>query len=80
MADAQATSRIDEALIEEIVRRVLSLARPDKIVLFGSVVAGRMTPDSDRDLLVVEARPIPSRRRAERLRHCLASRQRPETA
>ena len=45
---------IDEALIEEIVRRILSVTRPDKIILFGSAATGGMTRDSDIDLLIVE--------------------------
>ena len=46
---------LDEPLVREIVRRVLSVASPDKIILFGSAATGRMTRDSDIDLLVVEA-------------------------
>src|ERR1017187_2373958 len=45
---------VDETLLDEIVRRVLSVARPDKIILFGSAAAGKMTSDSDIDLLIVE--------------------------
>ncbi len=45
---------VDEILLDEIVRRVLSVARPDKIILFGSAATGEMTKDSDIDLLVVE--------------------------
>jgi predicted nucleotidyltransferase len=45
---------VDETLLNEIVRRVLSVARPDRIILFGSAAAGQMTKDSDLDLLVVE--------------------------
>ena len=48
---------VDEALLQEIVRRVLTVARPDKIILFGSAATGQMTKDSDIDLLVVEAEP-----------------------
>ena len=55
MADTQTTTGIDDALIREIVRRVLSVAKPDKIILFGSAATGAMTPDSDIDLLVVES-------------------------
>jgi predicted nucleotidyltransferase len=40
--------------LNEIVRRVLSVARPDRIILFGSAATGQMTRDSDIDLLVVE--------------------------
>jgi len=52
---------IDENTIRDIVRRILSVAKPDKIILFGSAVAGKMTRDSDIDLLIVEPE-IPDRR------------------
>ena len=45
---------VDETLLNEIVRRVLSVARPDRIILFGSAATGQMTKGSDIDLLVVE--------------------------
>src|SRR5215831_7628656 len=52
---------VDETLLEEIVRRVLAVTRPDKIILFGSAATGQMTPDSDIDLLIVEPDPPNSR-------------------
>jgi predicted nucleotidyltransferase len=48
---------VDETLLREIVRRVLSVARPDRIILFGSAATGQMTKDSDIDLLVVGPAP-----------------------
>ncbi|MBI5115425.1 nucleotidyltransferase domain-containing protein [Candidatus Poribacteria bacterium] len=48
---------IDESLIHEITRRILSIASPDKIILFGSAATNTMTRDSDVDLLVVEPNP-----------------------
>src|SRR5436309_1158548 len=48
---------IDERLTQEIVRRVLSVTEPDRIILFGSAATGQMTRDSDIDLLVVEPSP-----------------------
>jgi predicted nucleotidyltransferase len=54
---------VDEAILREIVRRVLKVARPERIILFGSAVAGQMTKDSDIDLLVVE--PAPGNRHEE---------------
>ena len=48
---------IGEDLAREIVRRVLSVVQPRKIILFGSAASGTMTPDSDVDLLVVEDEP-----------------------
>ncbi|HUU69040.1 MAG TPA: nucleotidyltransferase domain-containing protein [Planctomycetota bacterium] len=66
MSDTGAAFGIDEKLIHEIVRRILSVARPDKIILFGSAATRKMTRDSDVDLLVVE--PDPSDPRAESVR------------
>jgi predicted nucleotidyltransferase len=48
---------VDETLLEEVVRRVLTVARPERIILFGSAATGQMTKDSDLDLLVVESDP-----------------------
>ena len=48
---------VDEILLREIVRRVLTVTRPEKIILFGSAVTGQMTKDSDIDLLIVERAP-----------------------
>ena len=44
---------VDESLIQEIVRRMLAVIQPERIILFGSAAAGQMTRDSDIDLLVV---------------------------
>lgn len=44
---------IDDNLIQEVVRRLLSVSKPDRIILFGSAATGQMTRDSDIDLLVV---------------------------
>jgi predicted nucleotidyltransferase len=48
---------VDQSVLEEIVRRVLSVAQPDKIILFGSAARGEMTRESDIDLLIVERKP-----------------------
>jgi uncharacterized protein len=48
---------VDEALLEEIVRRIRTVAKPDKIILYGSAATGQMTKDSDIDLLIVEPDP-----------------------
>lgn len=54
MATPEAARTIDEQLIGEIVRRVLSVAKPDRIILFGSAAQATMTRDSDIDLLILE--------------------------
>lgn len=45
---------VDDAVLAEIIRRIVEVARPDRIILFGSAVTGRMGPNSDVDLLVVK--------------------------
>jgi predicted nucleotidyltransferase len=48
------TTSIDfRAQIQEIVRRVVNCAGPERIILFGSHARGNPGPDSDVDLLVV---------------------------
>lgn len=47
-------AEISERLIEKIVRRILNVADPIRIIVFGSAAAGTMTADSDLDLLVIE--------------------------
>lgn len=42
-------------LLDQIVKRVVAVARPDRIILFGSAARGELGPDSDIDLLVVKA-------------------------
>jgi len=58
---------IDEKITEEIVGRILSVARPDKIIIFGSAATGQMTRDSDIDVLVLEP-SLPSDVRQESVR------------
>jgi len=48
---------VQPSLLEEVVRRILSVATPDRIILFGSAARDRMTPESDIDLLVLEESP-----------------------
>jgi predicted nucleotidyltransferase len=64
---------VDESLLNEIVHRVLSVARPDRIILFGSAAAGNMTKDSDIDLLVVEPAPANTRERSVEIRDAVGN-------
>ena len=61
--------RLSPKLIREIVRRVLTVSSPQKIILFGSAATGEMTKDSDIDLLIVEQRPGNVWDRSVRIRH-----------
>jgi predicted nucleotidyltransferase len=62
---------IDESLAREIVRRVISVCQPDKIIVFGSAAAGTMTEDSDIDLLIVDPDPRDQRQTYLRIRNAL---------
>ncbi len=43
----------DPATLDDIIRRVVGIAQPKKIVLFGSAARHAMTSHSDVDLLVI---------------------------
>ena len=44
---------LDPRILDDIVRRVVEVAKPEKVILFGSAARGEMGPHSDVDLLVV---------------------------
>ena len=46
--------RPDKKVLDDIIRRVVKAARPEKIVLFGSAARGTMGKNSDIDLLVIK--------------------------
>lgn len=45
---------LGEETLHEIIRRIVQVAQPEKIILFGSAVRGKMGPNSDVDLLVIK--------------------------
>jgi predicted nucleotidyltransferase len=51
--------------LPEIVRRIVETAAPERIILFGSVVRGEVTRDSDIDLLVVKSNVAHRRKLAQ---------------
>ena len=55
------------------VQRIASLARPRQVILFGSVVRGETTKDSDVDtLVVIEDETVSPRQESVRIRRELA--------
>ena len=44
----------NQAVLDEIVRRIVAVAQPEKVILFGSAARGEMNRHSDLDLLVVK--------------------------
>jgi predicted nucleotidyltransferase len=57
-------SSFNDRLINDIVRRVVDTAQPEKVILFGSRARGDARPNSDFDLLVIKPSDEPRYRRA----------------
>ena len=47
-------AEVSQTLLDEIVCRIVDVADPEKIILFGSQARGDAGPNSDIDLLVIE--------------------------
>ena len=56
--------------VEEIVRRIVEVAQPERIILFGSAARGDMGPNSDLDFLIIKA-GAHRRELADRMRRAL---------
>ncbi|MGA2799454.1 MAG: nucleotidyltransferase domain-containing protein [Thermoguttaceae bacterium] len=54
-ADSAIVTGIDDQTLDELVQRVVQVAQPEKIILFGSAARGEMDSDSDVDFLVVKS-------------------------
>jgi predicted nucleotidyltransferase len=62
---------VDEAILSEIVRRLVEAIDPDKIILFGSRARGDTHAQSDVDLLIVRPSEEPRHRRVGRAHRAL---------
>jgi predicted nucleotidyltransferase len=47
------TQTVPDAVLDQVVERLVEFYRPEKIYLFGSAARGEYGPDSDLDFLVV---------------------------
>jgi predicted nucleotidyltransferase len=45
---------IRDDILKEIIKRVVDVAHPESIIMFGSAARGEMGPNSDVDLLVIK--------------------------
>ena len=45
---------LDQNTLDDIIQRVVEVAQPQRIILFGSAARGAMTRHSDVDLLIVK--------------------------
>ena len=48
------TQGLDQETLDDIIRRVVETAKPERIILFGSAARGEMNRHSDVDLLIVK--------------------------
>ena len=56
----------DNAILHELVQRVVQLEQPEKVILFGSRARGNARPGSDYDLLVIKDIPSSARKACRR--------------
>lgn len=61
----------DDDVLPDLVRRIVAVAQPDRIILFGSAARGTTGPDSDLDVLVVKAGVSHRRRLAQQIHRAL---------
>ena len=45
---------LDQQTLDDIIQRVVAVAQPEKIILFGSAARGEMNRHSDVDLLIIK--------------------------
>lgn len=53
--------------LDEITERVVSVADPKRVLIFGSCMTGEVNTDSDMDILVIVKGPIHRRKLAQKI-------------
>ncbi len=70
-------AQVDDELLQRMTTALVEAADPEQVILFGSHARGEAGPDSDVDLIVVEAEPFGPERNVRleeaRLRRALPS-------
>lgn len=57
--------------VKAVVDKIVEIAKPRKVILFGSYVRGKMTVNSDLDVMVVESSVENPRKESVRIRRAL---------
>jgi uncharacterized protein len=63
---------ITQEQIEQVKQTIVEVEQPEQIILFGSYASGDPTPDSDVDLLVVNAYDAPRHKRGKAVLQALS--------
>ena len=63
--EKQNTTSVQNHVIQDIVERIVAIAHPRMVILFGSAARGELGPNSDLDFLVVVDEPVHRRRVAQ---------------
>jgi len=61
------TTNEKQEILEEIVQRIVEVAHPDKVILFGSGARDELGPHSDLDILVITQEPVHRGRLTEKI-------------
>ncbi len=72
MARPTEAKTVDQELLEEVVKRIVRSADPEKIILFGSYAYGEPHDSSDLDILVVKPTDLPRYKRSVPIYRALA--------
>ena len=62
---------LDQKIVKEIISRILAVIQAERIIIFGSAASGKMTQDSDIDLMILQSAPGDPRRESVRVRQAL---------
>ncbi|HLF73527.1 MAG TPA: nucleotidyltransferase domain-containing protein [Anaerolineales bacterium] len=57
----------NKKLLDEVTRRIVASVKPQRVLLFGSAARGRMSKDSDFDMLVIMRGPVHRRQTAQKI-------------
>jgi len=67
MGEDKPAVTVDERVLDEIIRRIVAIARPERIIMFGSMARRQAGPNSDVDLLVIKSGQYHRRKLAQEI-------------